>query len=83
MLEKVKGACLRTGAFFLDSWIVTGSAGFGEVAKTFGDFENNLLPAAGIGARFILSRKHRVGLTADIDVGNNGTEFYFGVGEAF
>lgn len=68
---------------FDDSWIFTGFAGFGEVAETFGDFGNNLLPAAGIRARFILSRKHRVGLAADIAVGNDGTEFYFGVGEAF
>ena len=68
---------------FNDSWIFTGFAGFGEVARTFGDFGNNLLPAAGIGARFILSRKHRDGLAADIAVGNDGTEFYFEVGEAF
>ncbi len=68
---------------FDDSWIFTGFAGFGEVAETFGDFGRNLLPAAGIGARFILSRKHRVGLAADIAAGNDGTEFYFGVGEAF
>ncbi len=68
---------------FNDSWIFTGFAGFGEVAETFGDFGSNLLPAAGIGARFILSRKHRVGLAADIAAGNDGTEFYFGVGEAF
>ncbi len=58
-------------------------AGFGEVADSFSDFGENYLPAAGIGARFVLSQKHRVGLSADIAVGNDGTEFYFGVGEAF
>jgi outer membrane protein assembly factor BamA len=68
---------------FSDRWIFTGFVGFGEVAENFGDFGRNFLPAAGIGARFVLSQKHRVGLSADIAVGNDGTEFYFGVGEAF
>ncbi len=68
---------------FNDRWIFTGFAGFGEVADNFGDFGENFLPAAGIGTRFVLSKKHRVGLSADIAVGKDGTEFYFGVGEAF
>jgi len=68
---------------FNDRWIFTGFAGVGEVAKKFDEFGRNFLPAAGIGARFVLSKKHRVGLSADIAVGNDGTEFYFGVGEAF
>lgn len=68
---------------FSDRWIFTGFAGFGEVAERFSDFGDNFLPAAGIGTRFVLSKKHRVGLSADIAVGNDGTEFYFGVGEAF
>ncbi len=41
------------------------------------------LPTAGIGIRFVLSQKHRVGLSADLAVGNDGAEFYFGVGETF
>jgi len=68
---------------FNDSWIFTGFAGVGEVGDDFGSFGRNFLPAAGVGARFVLSKKHRVGLSADIAVGNDGTEFYFGVGEAF
>jgi hypothetical protein len=68
---------------FSDRWIFTGFAGFGEVAANIGDFGDNFLPAAGIGGRFVLSKKHRVGLSADIAVGKDGTEFYFGVGEAF
>lgn len=68
---------------YSDRWIFTGFAGFGEVAEDFSRFGRNLLPAAGIGARFVLSQKHRVGLSADIAVGKDGTEFYFGVGEAF
>ena len=66
-----------------DRWIFTGFAGFGEVADDFSGFGRDFLPAAGIGARFVLSQKHRVGLSADIAVGKDGTEFYFGVGEAF
>jgi len=68
---------------YSDRWIFTGFTGFGEVAEDFSRFGRNLLPAAGIGARYVLSQKHRVGLSADIAVGKDGTEFYFGVGEAF
>jgi outer membrane protein assembly factor BamA len=68
---------------YSDSWIFTGFAGFGEVADSFSDFGRNILPAAGFGARYVLSKKHRVSLSADIAVGDDGAEFYFGVGEAF
>jgi len=68
---------------FNDRWIFTGFAGFGEVAENVGDFGSNFLPAVGMGARFVLSQKHRVGLSADIATGKDGTEFYFGIGEAF
>lgn len=68
---------------FSEKWIFTGFAGFGEVAEKFSDFGENFLPAGGIGARFVLSEKHRISLSADIAVGNDGTEYYFGVGEAF
>ncbi len=68
---------------FNDRLIFTGFAGFGEVADKFSDFGENFLPAAGIGTRFVLSKKHRVGLSADIAVSNDGAEFYCGVGEAF
>jgi len=68
---------------YSDSWIFTGFAGVGEVAEDFGEFGREFLPAAGIGARFVVSQKHRVALSADVAVGDDGTEFYFGVGEAF
>jgi len=64
-------------------WILTGFAGFGEVAPSFSRIGENFLPAGGIGARFVLSQKHRVSLSADLAVGEDGAEFYFGVGEAF
>jgi hypothetical protein len=66
-----------------DRWIFTGFAGVGEVANSFSEMGENLLPAVGIGARFLLSEKHKVGLSVDIAAGNDGTEFYFGVGESF
>ena len=66
-----------------DRWILTGFVGFGEVANALPDFGENFLPAGGVGARFVLSEKHRVSLSTDIAVGNDGAEFYFGVGEAF
>jgi len=68
---------------FSDRWIFTSFVGVGEVAESFGEFGNNFLPAVGIGTRFVLSKKHRVGLSMDIARGKDGTEFYFGVGEAF
>ncbi len=66
-----------------DKWIFTGFAGFGEVAPDFGSFGGDYLPAAGVGARFVVSQKHRVSLSFDIAQGKDGTEYYFGVGEAF
>lgn len=68
---------------FNDRWIFTGFAGVGEVADKFSNFGNNYLPAAGLGARFVLSKKHRVGLSFDVAQGKDDTEYYFGVGEAF
>ena len=66
-----------------DRWGMTGFAGFGEVAGSVSDFGHDVLPAAGIGARFVLSKQHRVSRSADVAVGDDGAEFYFGVGEAF
>ena len=53
------------------------------MAESFSGIGENFLPAAGVGARFVLSKKHRVSLSADLAVGDDGAEFYFGVGEAF
>ena len=68
---------------FNDRWIFTGFVGVGEVAERFGDFGSYYLPAGGIGTRFVLSKKHRVGLSFDVARGRTGTEYYIGVGEAF
>ena len=64
-------------------WILTGFAGFGEVAPDVSKFGDETLPAPGIGARFVVSDKHRVSISLDIAHGNDGTEYYVGIGEAF
>ena len=66
-----------------DKWIFTGFAGVGEVAADFSEFGDDFLPAAGVGVRYVLSEKHKVGLSFDVAEGKHGTEYYFGVGEAF
>ena len=66
-----------------EKWIATGFAGFGEVAESAKEFGNDFLPAAGVGARFVISQKHRVSLSFDYAIGKHGVEFYVGVGEAF
>jgi hypothetical protein len=66
-----------------DRWIYTGFAGFGEVAEQFSDMGENYLPATGVGVRFVISKKHNVGLAADVATGIEGTQFYFGVGQAY
>lgn len=64
-------------------WIVTGFVGVGEVAERFSDLGQNFLPAAGAGLRYVLSDKHRVSLSFDVASGDDGSEYYFGVNEAF
>ena len=64
-------------------WILSGFAGLGEVAPDVGEFGDNLLPAVGVGARFVVSDKHRVSLSFDVAHGKDGTEYYIGIGEAF
>ena len=64
-------------------WILTGFVGVGEVAPDVGEFGDNFLPAAGVGARFVVSDKHRVSLSFDVAQGKDGTEYYVGIGEAF
>lgn len=68
---------------FSNRWIFTGFVGVGEVADQFSEMGRNFLPAGGVGARFVLSQKHKVGLSLDVATGKDGTEIYFGVGEAF
>lgn len=58
--------------------------GVGEVASEFSKFNTkDLLPAAGIGARFEASTKYRVNVSIDYAVGDGTSALYFYVGEAF
>ena len=66
-----------------DRWIFSGFAGVGEVAPSYSEFFKNLLPAAGVGTRFVISQKHKLSLSLDVAAGKHGAEFYFGIGEAF
>jgi outer membrane protein assembly factor BamA len=58
--------------------------GVGEVANEFSKMNTkDLLPAAGIGARFEASTKYRVNMSIDYAVGDGSSALYFYVGEAF
>jgi outer membrane protein assembly factor BamA len=58
--------------------------GVGEVAPEFSKLNTkDLLPSAGIGARFEASTKYRVNVSIDYAVGDGSSAFYFYIGEAF
>ncbi len=58
--------------------------GLGEVAPSFSSFNGvNLLGSIGGGARFNLSTKYHVNLSADIAQGRDDHTFSMGLGEAF
>ena len=63
---------------------VVGFGGIGGVAHDPGDFQaDQLLPAAGTGARFQLSNKFHVNLRTDFAWGKDNFTWSMGVGEAF
>lgn len=58
--------------------------GVGEVAPTVGKFNaDNLLPAGGVGLRFVAAKKNHINLRFDYGIGKDGGGFYMGVAEAF
>ena len=58
--------------------------GLGEVAPSVEDFRgDNILPAAGGGLRFKVSKKYNLNLRADLAQGKDGHTFSMGIGEAF
>lgn len=65
-------------------WRVGGVAfaGVGGVAPSF-DKMSKLLPAAGVGVRFLASRKYGVNATIDYAWGEDSQALYFSIGEAF
>ena len=58
--------------------------GFGGVARHLNEFRmDQLLPAAGAGGRFRLTKESHVNFRVDFAVGRNGHTVTIGVGEAF
>jgi outer membrane protein assembly factor BamA len=69
---------------FYKKWGMVVFAGFGEVAETWGDFNlDDLLPSAGVGLRFKLSKTTDFNLSVDYAVGEDSDAWYFYVGESF
>ncbi len=69
---------------FYKRWGAVAFAGVGQVAENFGDYNtDNLLPSAGIGARFMLSEKNRLNLSVDYAIGKDTSALYFYVAESF
>jgi hypothetical protein len=69
---------------FSDEWTGVVFAGVGEVAPDLRSLNfDDLLPSAGAGIRYMLSKKQRIGLRLDAAVGRDGPAIYFGIGEAF
>lgn len=64
---------------------MVGFGGLGGIAKDAGDIfkHSKMLPAAGVGLRFLASKSANVNLRADVAWGKDGAAFYFGIGEAF
>ena len=63
---------------------LVGFFGVAEVAPTIGKFNaENMLPAGGVGLRFMVARKNHLNLRFDYGVGKDGGGFYMGLGEAF
>jgi hypothetical protein len=59
-------------------------AGFGEVAPSFGGMGwRNILPGAGAGVRYLVSKSYGVNLRLDYAWGKGSHGAYFGIGEAF
>jgi hypothetical protein len=63
---------------------LTGFFGVAEVAPSIGKFNaENILPAGGIGLRYMVARKNHINLRFDYAIGKDGGGFYMGLGEAF
>ena len=69
---------------FAKKWGMVAFAGVGEVAESWGDFDlDDLLPSAGVGLRFKLSKTTGLNLSVDYAVGKDSDAWYFYVGESF
>ncbi len=65
-------------------WIAAGFAGVGGIGPTFGSYTSqDILPAAGIGVRWIAEPKEKATLRLDYAWGKDRGTFYLSIGEAF
>lgn len=65
-------------------WIAAGFAGIGGVAPGFGKYTSDeILPAAGVGIRWIAEPKEKATLRLDYAWGKDRGSFYLSIGEAF
>ena len=63
---------------------LVGFGGVGGVARRWTEFRSDsLLPAAGVGLRFMLDKKNRINYRIDVGFGREGRTIAIGVGEAF
>jgi outer membrane protein assembly factor BamA len=69
---------------FARRWGAVGFAGVGEVAPSFSSMRSaDLLPAGGIGLRFLASKDYGLNVSVDYAVGKQSNGVYFYIGEAF
>jgi len=65
-------------------WVAAGFVGVGGVAPGFGSYTSeDILPAAGIGVRWIAEPKEKATLRLDYAWGKDHGAIYFSIGEAF
>ncbi len=78
------GAQIEYRWHVLSRWIATGFAGVGGVAPSFGSYTSeDILPAAGIGVRWIAEPREKATLRLDYAWGKDRGAFYLSIGEAF
>ena len=69
---------------FYKKWGMAAFAGIGQVGETLSDYNSeNILPSAGVGLRFKLSKTTDLNLSVDYAVGKDSDAWYFYVGESF
>lgn len=67
-----------------ETWVLAGFAGIGDVAPEADELgKGTVLPAAGLGVRWLVAPKNGVGLRFDVARGRDETLWYLALGEAF
>jgi outer membrane protein assembly factor BamA len=65
-------------------WGAVAFAGVGSVAASLADLgTSRVLPSAGVGIRYLASKRHNVNVSVDLATGQDGTAVYFYIGESF